>query len=55
MLGALSTLNTFAKCLGWLERNSAVVDASFRSLAVATHSATGAVGSLPGPWELGPR
>ena len=34
---------------------SAVVDVSFRSLAVATHSATGAVGSLPGPWELGPR
>ena len=28
---------------------------SFRSLAVATHSATGAVGSPPGPWELGPR
>ena len=34
---------------------SAVVDVSFRSLAVATHSATEAVGSLPGPWELGPR
>ena len=26
---------------------------SFRPLAVATHSATGAVVSLPGPWEMG--
>ena len=33
----------------------AVVDVSLRSLAVATHSATGLVVSLPGPWELGPR
>ena len=57
MLGALSTLGpkyiSLSASVG--SNVSAVVDVSFRSLAVATHSATGAVGSLPGPWELGPR
>ena len=54
MTGYLSTCKDIALSASVVQNVSAVVDVSFRALNV-THSATGGVGSLQGPWEMGPR
>ena len=59
-LGSYNYICTVIVIRDWLSNiggtfYSAVVDISFRALAVAKHSATGPDGSLPGRWELGPR
>ena len=55
IFGELSTFKDIALSDSVGQSVSAVVDNSCRALVVATHAATGAVGSLPGLLEVGPR